>query len=524
MRQVFDQLDKYKFEILAWIVLILVFFTIRLLNLTILPIFADEAIYVRWTQIIAADPAQRFIPLSDGKQPLFMWVAAPFVKFLTFDPLFAVRLVSVLAGFLGTVGIWLAAYELFSKRKVAYFAAALYAITPFLVFYDRLAVADGLLTAIGIWIFYLGLLLVKKQRLDVALLLGMVFGAGLLTKSPAIFFIILVFAILVLFDFRQKRWQTKIAKFFGLYFISLLIGFVIYNILRLSPLFYLIAQRTNDFILAPQEALNDPIHRIVPRFATEIPIWLGQYLTWLIFVGGLVFLVYYLCKLKGPVWVLFLWFFVPLFAESAFARGFTARYIVFTAPFFLLIFAYGLEILATNFFVKKQKIFIFLIPLIFLPALIFDFWLIFNPQNADIPRKERSGYLEEWSSGYGIREIADFLKEKSNKNEILVGTEGRFGTLPDGLQVYLRNVKNVTVVGMGQHAEIYTVPEDLKNASKEGKLAYLVVNKSRLLADAKDDPALTLVQSYPKAVSANNTRDSLLLFEVKQTRFNDLKH
>jgi len=521
MKQVFDQLAKLKLEILTWAALILVFFIIRLLNLTILPIFADEAIYIRWSQIIAADPAQRFIPLSDGKQPLFMWAAAPFVKFLTFDPLFAVRLVSVLAGFLGMVGIWLAAYELFSKRKVAYFAAALYAITPFLVFYDRLAVADGLLTAIGIWIFYLGLLLVKKQRLDVALLLGMAFGAGLLTKSPAIFFIILVLAILVLFDFCQKRWQVKLAKFFGLYFISLLIGLVIYNILRLSPLFYLIAQRTNDFILTPKEALNDPIHRIIPRFATEIPLWFSQYLTWPIFVGGLVFLIYFLYKLRAPIFVLLCWFFVPLFAESAFARAFTARYIVFTAPFFLLIFAYGLENLITNFSIKKQKVFLFLI---FIPALIFVFWLIVNPQNADIPQKERSGYLEEWSSGYGVKEIAQFLREKAKSNEILVGTEGHFGTLPDGLQVYLRDIENVTVVGMGQPAFINTVPQDLKNASKDGKLAYLVVNKSRLLADAKEDQSLTLVQSYPKAVSAENTRDSLLLFEVKQTRFNDLNH
>jgi uncharacterized protein YlxP (DUF503 family) len=67
---------------------------------------------------------------------------------------------------------------------------------------------------------------------------------------------------------------------------------------------------------------------------------------------------------------------------------------------------------------------------------------------------------------------------------------------------------------MGQHAEIYTVPLDLKNAVKEGKLSYLVVNESRLLADAKADSSLKLIASYPKAESLNGNKDQLLLFEV----------
>jgi 4-amino-4-deoxy-L-arabinose transferase-like glycosyltransferase len=508
-------LNKYSKDFLIWLLLILGFFFLRLVNLTILPVFVDEAIYVRWTQILSSDPAQRFIPLSDGKQPLFMWVAAPFVKFLTFDPLFATRLVSVLGGFLGMIGIWFAAYELFGNKKVGYLASFLYAVIPFLVFYDRLAVVDGFLTAVGVWVFYLGILLVKTLRLDVSLILGMVLGAGLLTKSTAIFYVILFPFNLFIFDFKKKFWKIRIVKICGLYLISLSIAFVMYNILRLSPLFYLIGQRTGDFILTPKEALNDPIHRIAPRLITEIPLWLGQYLTWPVFVAGLFFLLYYLYKMKAPIWVLFCWFFIPLFAESAFAKGFTARYIVFTAPFLLLIFAYGLEALLANFLTSKKKVLVYLVPLLFIPALVFDFWLLMDPQKADIPQKERSGYLEEWSSGYGIKEIAAFLKSKPRNEEILVGTEGRFGTLPDGLQVYLRNSQRITVVGMGQPAFINDVPESLKNAAENGEPAYLIVNKSRLFKPAEDDPSLNLIKSFPKAEKPTGSRDQLLLFEVR---------
>ena len=54
--------------------IIIVFFLFRLINLTILPIFADEAIYIRWSQVMKAEPTLRFLPLSDGKQPLFVWI------------------------------------------------------------------------------------------------------------------------------------------------------------------------------------------------------------------------------------------------------------------------------------------------------------------------------------------------------------------------------------------------------------------------------------------------------------------
>src|SRR3989344_5815509 len=66
-----------------------------------LPIFADEAIYIRWSQIMAAEPTLRFLPLSDGKQPLFMWVLMFLVRKLP-DPLITGRLVSVFSG-LGTI-------------------------------------------------------------------------------------------------------------------------------------------------------------------------------------------------------------------------------------------------------------------------------------------------------------------------------------------------------------------------------------------------------------------------------------
>jgi len=74
------------------IVLILIFYLIlTIFRLSKLPVFADEAIYIRWTQLII-DDWQRylFFPMNDGKTPLQMWLMLPF-QFLFKNQLFAGR-------------------------------------------------------------------------------------------------------------------------------------------------------------------------------------------------------------------------------------------------------------------------------------------------------------------------------------------------------------------------------------------------------------------------------------------------
>src|SRR3989338_10694050 len=111
--------------------LILIFgLVLRLYNLTILPVFADEAIYIRWSQIMSAEPTLRFLPLSDGKQPLFMWILMFVVKRIS-DPLFAGRILSVLSGLGTMIGLFLLTFYLFKSKKAALVSTLAWAISPF---------------------------------------------------------------------------------------------------------------------------------------------------------------------------------------------------------------------------------------------------------------------------------------------------------------------------------------------------------------------------------------------------------
>src|SRR4030042_840849 len=168
-------------NILILILLPIIYLFTRLVNFKIIPIFTDEAIYSYWAQVALHDPAHRFISLTDGKQPLFIWLAAISQHFFA-NPLIASRLVSVFAGLGSLLAIYLLCKKFFNKRT-AQVASILYIISPFTLLYDRMALFDSLLTMFGLFAILFSIKLVKEPRLDTAFLTGFSIGFAMITKS-----------------------------------------------------------------------------------------------------------------------------------------------------------------------------------------------------------------------------------------------------------------------------------------------------------------------------------------------------
>jgi 4-amino-4-deoxy-L-arabinose transferase-like glycosyltransferase len=229
--------------------LLIASFALRLPHLTLLPIFADEAIYIRWAQIMRAEPTLRFVSMMDGKTPLFMWVMIPFFKIFS-DPLLAGRFLSVLSG-LGTVsGVLFIGWFLFNKR-VGFWAAFLVTITPFFIFFDRMALVDSMLCAFSVWSIALALILIKFPRWDLAMILGYLMGGALLTKTPGFFTVVTMPLTVLTFPFRKSGRQGRIIKLFLLWMVAIVITVGIYNILRLGPGFSNLNSRNQDYVLSP---------------------------------------------------------------------------------------------------------------------------------------------------------------------------------------------------------------------------------------------------------------------------------
>ena len=128
-----DFIKKNIGVILLVIFISALYFALRIPNLTYQPIFADEAIYIRWAQVMKSEPTLRFVSLSDGKTPLFMWMMIPLFKVFN-DPVFAGRILSVFAGFATLVGVLILGWVFF-RKSIGIWAAFLMAVTPFFVFF-----------------------------------------------------------------------------------------------------------------------------------------------------------------------------------------------------------------------------------------------------------------------------------------------------------------------------------------------------------------------------------------------------
>lgn len=493
---------KYKFIILICLAIASAYFLLRLPNLTLQPIFADEAIYIRWAQVMKSEPTLRFLPLSDGKAPLFMWTMIPFLKVFS-DPLFAGRFLSVLSGFVTLLGVFLLSIRIFNLR-VAIWASLMYAIVPFTVFFDRMALVDSMLSSFTIWSLYFSVWLLQTQRLDLSFILGYMLGGALLTKTPAMLNILALPFTIVGFNFKEARKFAllKLLIFLGL---AVLTAVLIYNILRLGPEFHQLSARNADYVFSPWELKNRPLDPFIPHLLNLID-WFPKLLTWPII--GLWFTgVAFILKLKNKLGLtLLLWILVPLLIQMAFLRTFTARYILFSIPPLLIIAAFGLEKLIEMLTIKKHILILLSLAIILPMTLFFDYTNLTKPENLPLPREERHGYFEDWTAGYGFPEIAKYLILQKQNGPVLVGTEGLFGTLPDGLMIYLDKA-GIPFVGSKES----TISSKLKDATRENQ-TFFVANKSRA---GENVEGAKLIKEYPKAKPAKGEQDSILLFRVE---------
>lgn len=494
------QITKSFRAILIIGLLVILYFSLRLPNLTLQPIFTDEAIYIRWAQVMRAEPTLRFVSLTDGKTPLFMWMMIPLFKIFN-DPLFAGRFLSVVSGLFTLAGVLFLGWKFFGKGA-GLWAAFLYAVVPYFVFFDRMALVDSMLAAFSIWALNLALLLIKFPRLDLAMGLGYLLGGGILVKTPGFFNIVSLPFTIVAFNFLGKDRPKRFVRLLLLWMVAILISLAIYNILRLGPGFSSLSSRNEDYVRSPQEVLMRPWDPFIPH-VKDISAWSLSFIgipVLLLFLFGIIESIKHGQVRKITLAVLF-FSLVPLFIQTSFLKTFTARYILFSLPPLLVLAGFGID----KILVRLPKLWLPLLMTVLIWPSYFNYYLLINPEKAPLATQERQGYFEMWTAGHGLKEIAQFLNEKSRESDIVVGTEGSFGTLPDGLQIYIDKNRKIAVVPGGA-----TVSADLRMASLDHP-TYFVANKSRYF---NYQERIKLIKEYPKAKPLDGSQDAMLFFEV----------
>jgi hypothetical protein len=339
----------------------------------------------------------------------------------------------------------------------------------------------------GVWVFNLSIHLARTRRLDVALILGMWTGLALLVKSPAMFYMLLIPAsYLLVVDFK-KIFTKELLQFVVLVLIAWALAQIINNIQRFSPWMYMISEKNSFFIVPYDEIFKEPA-RLINNFK-DIWRWHGSWTTVPVLLVAGYGLIAWFKKSWRNAMITVGWFFLPVLGTIMLARLFSTRYMVFTTPYLLLLAGYGLSIIKNT----KLQIFTFVVisiyPIIMISQLLRD-PIHFHYLNVD------EGYVNGWSAGNGTKQIAEWAvaRIKETGQPMTIYTEGTFGILPNGLELYAQGKTNkLTITGLYPIRDI--PPAAVVEAAHSNPETYFILNNT----ETPDVPGgLELIASYPK--------------------------
>lgn len=409
---------------ITFLLLVLLYFSTRLLFLTKLPIFNDEAIYLNWG-FREIHTNNLFYSLYDAKQPFLMWIFG-IVETILPDPLFAGRFVSLVTGFITFVGIYRIGKEFFHK-DIAAISCVLYTLIPLFTFFDRQALMESAMASVGVWSCYLLLRLRGTSSKGYLIATGIVLGLGVFIKSSGVIFILTFILLTLLFR------KTTLRNMFFILLIS-----IVSNIFLLKePLFWETLSTNDRYSLTIQEILRFPIFQWAYSISSfsQLAFW---FITPSLFIASMIGVFLILKGKKSEQKIIVYWVFISLCMLILFARNLSARYVVSFLPLVVLFSSSAFLWL----FKKQQKAgFIICVVSLSIPA-YFTTLQIFSPleyfSNMSKLTKfsQEDEYVIGWPSGYGFPQVRTFLKEHGKDTIIFAGVRLDSGNPEDAIFTY----------------------------------------------------------------------------------------
>ena len=406
------------------VVALLLLGSLAFANLMALPAFEDEGSQLRWIWR-ALDANEWFLSLGEGK-PLEAWPMVPLARFAP-RPLAAIRAMHVLAGMIAAVLTYRLALRV-SDRGTAFASGVLFAVCPFVVYLQRLALSEMFLCAAGIWVLLcvLGLIASPTWPRAVSLAFALVLAACAKLPVGFVFLISMPLAILLMSapERRVVLQPPALTKVLAAHAPALCLALVVIGV-----------------------AIARVQHGKSPGFGLPdlIGIALGRYGD-IAAVAGLPrpnLLGELTAQLSGPVVVIGLlgliasaflqdwrlrWLIavgaIPMLSIGLLAVSWFSHYLLFTLPPLIVAAASGWHSLALRLrrFSRAIELAVLGLSLGFMGFQ--SGRLIFDPLSANWSPLDRFQYIEGWSSGYGYPEAAQFLLRTANAPRTILSLDG----------------------------------------------------------------------------------------------------
>jgi 4-amino-4-deoxy-L-arabinose transferase-like glycosyltransferase len=479
------------------------YFALRLAGLTALPIFSDEATYLRWGQLIRRSPLQNaFVSLGDTPHhpPLPSWLLA-LAGSLCGDPLLAGRLVSVFVGFitlLATGGLCMELNHWRSKHPngkdsphmLALLTVLFTLFTPYIAFNQRMALVDPIFLSISAAAAWMSL---RARRLldgrlgpacgllQVSLPLGLIMAAALLTRQ-GVSYTLWLLPMLALFMGRKSGGSPRR----GVASLWLAVSVIIACVLWMPTLFHGIwgALATNwptikvrlvyhtDFSrpLSLPERLrqirNNLITGFVPTANGQLTIkdihrgltreastgWYWFYLTPPVFILSWMALVYLAIRREWRVLTFLICYLAAMTAPFVLVgTKLYSRYLLYgVIPLLVALgwmIADGLR-WGSN-FIKTERARVLcgigIVGVLLVPSAKQILLQDFEPGRQTMTTDDRMQHLTGWAGGYASMRAVQYVKDLARKQPVVLITTQAWGLPHDALWLYLDRYPNVQV-------------------------------------------------------------------------------
>jgi hypothetical protein len=424
---------------------------LRVYNLQLLPIFNDESTYIRYGMHQLHEPDHNPYSLLIGKEPLLPFLYA-FVGSSFNNLLVGARLVTVLFSLITLFGLYLATKGILNPAKpdqddarrdmVAVFVCLLYAVVPYAVFFDRLALLDSAVGTVAVWSLYLTHRIIKKTTWLNGVLLGVVFGLGMWVKFSSAMYIGLYLLVIAYYSYKNQEKVLKDAILLQLLSPIVLAG-VIFIPLESHPYYIEHLQLLAQYTYPITSIFTFPVVVWFTNFLKSFE-WLFFYLTPLVLCVAL----WGVLKDKGKRLILPLaWFILPFLYEVLYAKLFTSRQGFSLIIPLVILAGYGLAFLTA----KNKRVAYGVLGIVVISCLYFDSVLLMEPSKFPSlfpgqAKADLDAYVQGFSSGYGVQEAIIYLQLQAKQQPITVIIRNDHGNPEDAIVGYLHYYKNIKVI------------------------------------------------------------------------------
>lgn len=431
-----------------------VFAGLRLALVWRFPPFLDESLYATWALRVSENADDRFVSLANGKEPLLPWLGALLVH-VGIEPLTSVRLVSVFAGAL-TVALVAALGARFAGPRVGLASAAIAAALPFFVVYDSTGLYESLATAAVAAALLLQLRLAFRLTVGDALLLGLAFGAGTLTKETTVMSLILLPLSLVVFDWKSARLTHRLARWCGLVVVALLLDAAAVGVMKLSPFYDDLGRLRSE--LYPTHSLSEALMHPTKWTRSNWPpnqSSLIGYVTVPVLLAAILGAVDGFRRRTTLTLVLVSWTAAPVLAATLLADAAYPRYLLTAIPPLVVLPASGVIAvveLGTSRIEPGTLRVVFVIAVVAfvaLPTVVLDAHVVADPGAADYPSSDEMAFVTGWPAGTGWNSVAAQIRTASAGHPLIVV---RSEHVSEYLGLALRHDRQITLVRSGETA------------------------------------------------------------------------